>query len=625
MGRVWVDVFDAAGNRLGDGAVQSIQSAEITRVLDGAGSFRLTASGTDRRANALLQNENRVQIWREDIGGKRLAGQGIIRKRYINDNQTGVTLRADGIDILDELRRRNTLLARIYSQDTVTDVVTDLISLVPGWSVSVDTAIASDLVDLRFDGVSVLRALIVLTEQYGLHFRLSTTAPKTVEVGLFGDSNGLHINRVEYINVETLNNPDLLIVQDISSADDSEELCNWLLPVGAGEGTAALTLEHSDRVTPYTIQTVTGADGTTLYYISDSASITTFGELRKVAQFKEIAPLSNSETDIRNAANALYDAAVIYLERHKDIKKDYAVTVKNAQTALQAGDKVRVDYKARVTASDGQALDYLNVTGDFWVMDVRESVGLDESAVNLVVSNIDRPVYDEAEVIIGALERIELRGLKPEISSGARSYVYDRELAPSFPAVVPVEFTDATLELQRIRLRIRTSPFRTTSQGGAAGGNHSHRVFVYSTNTPSGFFSNKLYVGRNSPAGGFIEHSIASNHTSDIWTYDASGDHTHPPIYGIADDTQTPQNVTVWVNGINRTPALFGSATIATSSGNSPINLIADVGQLTNFIINAVGGLRQAHTIEVRCANQRGRVEVTVEVFEVTQSIKLGT
>jgi hypothetical protein len=42
---------------------------------------------------------------------------------------------------------------------------------------------------------------------------------------------------------------------------------------------------------------------------------------------------------------------------------------------------------------------------------------------------------------------------------------------------------------------------------------------------------------------------------------------------------------------------------------------------MTGYLENAAGGLYQEHRIEFRCLGGRGRAEVTVEVYEVLQTI----
>lgn len=630
--RLWIDVYDEAGVRLGNGAVHSVVNAEVTTVLNGAGVFQATASASDRRAIDLLQVENRVQIWgQRGDQPKRLIAQGIIQNRTLSVADGQQTISINGQDIIGELSRKNTLLARIYNQQALSIVALDLISLVPSWSVVIDPSLNNQVINARFDGVSILSALSALANQYGFHFRLSRTQPKTLEIGKFGDVSGLRVNRVQHLGIEAVHNPKLLMVKQLHVNDTSDELVNWIVPVGAGEGTTALTLEKSDRNSPYAIQTTTASDGSTIYYIADAPSIAQYGVIQSVVQFKEIAPLSNTDTDIKNASNALYDACVVLLERNKQKRVDYEIALPDARQ-LMVGQKVTVRYRGRLDADDGQPLDFINVNGDFWVIETDQSYNNNDTTTIIRVSNVDALQKDIADVIIGALQNVELRGLKPEITSAIRSYVYARELAPSYPAQIPLEFTDATVELQRLRLRLKTTPFRTTVQGAAAGGNHRHVMFQRTSATGFPTTDNRPYYARNADNDStpsqasvvlsvFNQGGLFSDLDYRLWTHDASGDHTHPPLFGITDDSVTPANVTVWVNGVNMTSALFGSATLAPSGGN--LNVLADMGALTNAIQNRVGGIRQQHIIEVRCAGGRGRIEATLEVFEVTQSIRI--
>jgi hypothetical protein len=90
-------------------------------------------------------------------------------------------------------------------------------------------------------------------------------------------------------------------------------------------------------------------------------------------------------------------------------------------------------------------------------------------------------------------------------------------------------------------------------------------------------------------------------------------------IYGIGDDDVHPQNIEVWVNGIDRTDALDGP--FATS--DAAIDIILDEELMTEYIVEASGGMHQAHEVEIRAGDGQGRIEATVEVYETAQSIKV--
>jgi len=633
MGKILVDVLDAAGIRLGSGPVKEIQSISIDRQLDGAGTFKISAA-VSARSIELFTNERRVKIYHEDAGGLRLMGQGIIEDVNIVDNPTGISLKVSGPDILDELARKTTLLARIYNQQTVQTVVNSLITLVPGWSASIDAGIVGNVIDARYDGASVLKALRDIVGRYGYHFRLSSS-DKVVSISQFGEDSGERVFKTQVITTTMLKNPKLLFVQNLPEKTSTKDLINWIVPLGAGEGTGALTLEKSTRSSPYTVQSIAGPDGTLQYYLSDATSVAAYGQIEKMLTFKQIAPLSNSETDIINAANALYDAAADWLTKNKNPIVTYGLTVKNVKNNILPGDKIHVNYKGQIITPRDETVDYLSIRDDFWVMRAIERVGLDQHSVDLEISNVDQRVMNVVERVADSMEDIKLRDLKPDISSTTRSYVYDREMDSSLSATIPLEFTDATLSLQRIRLRLKTTPFRSTASGAAsgggssvAGGDHNHRLSVYlGIGTPNVFNIRHLFrvVG-----GGFASlfvGGLSLDTTGDLETYDASGDHTHSIAhshtltYAINDDSVSPKNVTVWVNGVDKTTELFGFTPLAPTGAN--LDVVADVGELTNLILNAGGGLRQEHTIEVKCANQQGRIEATMEIFETNQSVNI--
>lgn len=643
--QILIDVLDASGNRLGDGPVLSASSVSLTRTLDGSGTIAINCPASDERATELLQAERRIRVYVEDTGGLRIVGEGVIRQRKIRNTSGGATLSVDGPDIMDELKRRSVTLALIYNQQTVSTVASGLIALVPGWSVSVDAGIASDVVDARYDGVSVLKALQNLAMRYGYHLRLNDAGTRTVTIGAMGADNGLRLHGVGTVSQSLLNNNLVMPVESINFGEDSESICNWLLPIGAGEGIAALTLEKSTLSgTPYTINTQAGPDGTTLYYIEDSTSIAAYGQIEKVGQFKDIAPLSNSTVDTRNAADALYTAAVEHLTRYKDPQETYSVTVKSVKNNLLPGDKIHLEYKGQVYHTDGW-FDYLDIRDDFWIMKVRESITGSGIGVTLDLSSVDRRQDTVEETVLSAIESIELKNLKPTISGSIRSYVYSRNIDSTHPAVVPIEITGATMEVQRVRLRIKTTPFEavasaaasggSSTQSSAAGGDHNHRVFVQTSVVGFPSTSNRAFWGRDGDGGSFIGAVLPTAFDSDIWTENSSGSHshsvsipahTHTMTFGnLLTDSSTPSGITVSVNGADKTADLFpddeSGGVLAPSGGNQDV--VADAGELTTLLENAAGGLRQEHEITIACTSGRGNIEATVEVFEVIQTINL--
>ena len=534
------DIFDAEGNRLGDGPVANIISASTTCALDAAGTWVMTCAA-DKRALDLLQSERRVNVY---IGGRRLV-QGIIRKRTIIEAAAGVMLQVEGPDILDELKRRNVLLGRGFANETLQSVCDALIGLVPGWTIDVDTAIAGNRLNMRLDGVSVLKAFQELFPRYGYHFRLG--ANKQLVVGRFGQASGYRAHAIRWYTEEA--SDELVIVQQLTEEADTENLINRLYLQGAGEGTAALTLEGSTRSAPYPIKELTGPDGQTQRYIEDADSIASYGRIEKFVQFKEIGALSNSEADIRHAANALYDAGAAHLGRYAAPYRNYSVVLRNAKS-LQIGDTIHLDYKAEVDTVDGAAR-YFDLRGDFWIMECDESVG-SETLTSLRIANVDRPPDTAAARVQSAIESVQARDLKPSLSTNTRTFVYEAPVSENTPARFPLRFSDATRELLRVNLYLKTRPLTvnattvatadatttadggsdTTADGGADttadGGATIGSLSGAATSSESG--SAELSGGGvTSEGGGAVQvaHSATTSSDGGTRTSKESGNHRH--------------------------------------------------------------------------------------------------
>ncbi len=601
--QIWADVFDAAGNRLGEGPITSIGSAKITRVLDGAGEISLSLPLTDGRVNDLITNECRVTLWLYQANGdKRELGRGILRKLNGKDANE-LTLSPNGPDQLDELRRKSVLLARIYNGTAVNTAVAALVGLVSGWTVDT-TGITGNLY-ARFDGMSVLAALQEVAKNRGLHFRLN--GDKAITFGALGDTAPLRIiqagQAAAMLNLER--NDDVALIESLTWVHDSEAVANWIIPLGGGQGEAALTLKHCTRSIAggyaYNVQTMTGPDGSTLYYLADATSIAAYGQIEKTFTC-EITPVSHSSVDLTNAANALYDAAVAYLLRYKDKQTVYSVTLKKAYETLKPGQKVPLVYKGFVYDPDGAIVSWADLNTEFWITKVTESVSADGVTTSLEISNVDRAVEDTAAVIVGAIESVTLKNVQVQPYPAVFTYVYTDTVQQSgsyqryliYPAAqfgknakftLPID--DSVLSIIRVKLTIKTRP---------------------------------LYVLDYTEAF----HDLVNGSRPDTTRY-----------YLVAEDTHYPTAVHLWINGSDVSTTLGGPW--HTAGEDSALDVTLDV---TDIILAA--GTYGAHDIQVSCGDfsapkainvagyaaksdfqSHGIVEMTMQMHCLTQAIKL--
>ena len=631
---LYADIYSADGtSRLGSGAVRLID-AEITRRLDGIGEIHLTAAGTDSRALSLITTERQARIYaRSNDGGSisiRELGRGVIRRVEAAGSRERWQITARGADSLDALTRVNTLLGRSYSQQSPAAIGAALVSLVSGWSL---TGSGGNLTDARFDGMSVWRALLALAEMQGMHVRAGD-ASNTVELGAFGESAGLTLIGASPLQIPQTRSG-IALIERISREESSEAAATRLYPVGAGIGEALLSLANSTRTTPYPIQQITGANGQPQYYLEDSAGVGALGVIERFGKFRQVAPLSNSPTDLQNAANALYDLAAAWLMRYSTREEVYRVTCRGVTQSVKPGDKVRVVYRGAIER-DGVIVDYLDLDADLWVISVSERASLGGLSAEFLLSTVDR-YPGEMPVKIGGLEEVTIDGVQVTSYFNRVAYVYDRLIDPTHPAQIPVRLTNATQKLSRCTLRIKTRPFTATAAAAVGGG-----ITGLETSTAGSGGSSSIaqtddggyidsYYWRNikitDGAGNHRYLLLPISHETDAitWVGGASGgshahafsipDHTHTLTYGLQQDSTTPQTLRVLVDGDDYTESLGGAWAINGGSVMFEVDVTA--------AILASGSLQGEHTITLTCEGGRGSVEASVEIYEVITAIAL--
>lgn len=455
--RIWADVYDTSGaQRLAPGPITAIQSASVTRALDGPGSFTLSLAGSDMRTLQYITNKSYLKIYTDNAGSSvsaafRLLGEGIVEEIRVRESSGGVAFSITGYDPLSLLKQKNTLMNRSYSGQSVSTIASSLAALA-GFTASVSGGIPTSI---RYDGETVLKAFQMLCESQGLHFRLGSAA-NTIEVNAMGNISGYRAINARKAEADFYNNDYAYLLDSLDIVTDSKDIANWIVPFGAGEGVAALTLQHSTRTTPYTIQSSAGPDGRTFYYLKDTTSIGLYGQIEKIVTFKDIAPLTNTEADTVAAANALYDAAAAYLARYASKLEIYGMTVRKVWNTIKPGDKIYVRYKGIVTR-DGSPFTYRDINQDMWILEATENVSNSGLTVSFKVATIDRYEQNAAQRIIAAQDAIALRNRRPNPVPTVSTFTHLSDISSTFPAIIPVRISDAVISLIRCQVRLKTS------------------------------------------------------------------------------------------------------------------------------------------------------------------------
>lgn len=629
----------------------SILDAEVTQKLDEAGTFRVRLPLTDpRTAEAQVG-----RIWRHYREGEGLVFAGLIEDAR---KQPEDTLEISGPTILAELLYKNTLLNRQYSSVALNTVIDGLLTVAGGgWArLGSDTTTIS----ARFDGESILKAILVSLGQVGRHLRETVTESggvltKKAEIGVFGVASGVTLMGGQP-DEPLFDDAHLAAVDTLEVEDTLTEVWNWVIPLGGGTGMDQLTLRWSTRTTPYTIHSMTGPDGKLLYYISDGASITAYGQRERPFVAKDIQPLSNTKPALIVAANALYDLAATQLYKWwRDKQTAYKVTVRGLDPAVRPGDTVRLRWRG-YALQQGTGYVYLDINTDLYVLARTRRFAQDGTeASELVVSNLDRALQSSDDILIGKLEdtaRVFRTHVQTSVSNYTSGPVLE-DLDATYPLGFDLLIDDNVTQLLRCRLRLKPKAIRSTVQDTASGlsvtQNESHTHAQGNMTGATSIVGHTHGIGNLGSTFGWVNPSKRRGlelHTAygDLWleagwdtgyegnaavssestncqygpgtlAISLSGSHshnitphTHTQVYGIYEGG-TATNLTVKIDGTSRTVALGG-----------PWNVPALL-DITQYLQDADGVVVPGiHTIELGSSTV-GRVEVWVDWTVVVQAI----
>ncbi len=103
--RIWADVYNAAGQRIGAGPLGKAKNFGVTRALDGAGAITIIAPGTEPRSIDYLRNERQARLWLLPpvmspgvVPEPREVGRGILREITVRGSSSSWEIAAEGPD-----------------------------------------------------------------------------------------------------------------------------------------------------------------------------------------------------------------------------------------------------------------------------------------------------------------------------------------------------------------------------------------------------------------------------------------------------------------------------------------------------------------------------------------------
>lgn len=584
--RVSLEVYDPNGVKLGDGPVTFIKSASVTQQLDGAGTYSLDLM-VDRRVLELVVNDNeiRLRVQQQDGWPEEEWVRGLVREANVDEQEAGTRISVSGPDTLDALTEKTVGIGISYQNASISTIVNSLLAFTPGWTASIDSAIASDLQTDRFDGASIFRCIKRVVEEKGVHFRNGRTA-NTLEIGAFGSSvttsSGARVRAIKppsEITPEMRANPEILFIERISKKKESDNVVNWALPIGAGEGSSALTLRdttyaiynangtlyRAGTASRYPIYRRVNANGIAEYYIDASAG----GRQRQLTfALKDIGSVANSDAARQLAANMIANTTMTYLDRQKVILETYRISAKDVKVDIRPGDLLPVDYKGQIEVIDETrpgppTLTYLDVNQPMWVMKVTKKIADGDISHDYEVATIDRYAMDMNKILVSLMEAIQARNFSVQTFVTPYNYIYKDKVGwngSNKSAKFYLEFDDEVIDLNKVVASFKTFPLEATT-----------------------------IVADLSP-----------------FQYN----------WALKQSYNYPSDVSLWINGVDVSATFGGPWNVGGT--NAALN-IPNLN-ITPYIEGAVGGFRQTHLIEVKCETRLDEVRYDTSFPSVSQS-----
>lgn len=570
-------------------------------------------------------------------------------------------LKIKGPSVAEELRWTNSLFGRQFENVSLPTAIDTMLGLASGWSRrTTDTGLPN--VTARFDDVTCWAAIGKLTNEAKIHFRHVLNA-RQIDVGAFGVASGLILANLEALGPAINQSSQYGIITSLQMIEESKDLWNKVIPIGAGEGNNKITLRYSTRVAPYTIQSAAGPDGELYYFIEDAASVALYQRRTRGLAIKDIMPLSNSAAAFEHSANALYDFATMWLQASKEPQATYNVTAVKLANQFEVGDTLRLVYRGTVIDTTGVARSYKSIDTNVVVLrKKRVFVNAGEPLWQLTVSNLAKWRLSDTEIILGEVETLRAfrSAVKPYTGwfahgsrresiqfSGSKWYSY------------PIKFDNNVQAVLQCKLIVDLRALKSNTEGAADGGGqtttshtgHTHTINLGTTSTTSahqhsgttgGGGSTHQHSGTTGGGGTFEGHThpfitdVGGSHSHDFVTDSggshnhtisgqtaASGgghshsvsNHTHDLRYGIF-ESSLPSNpdIAVWINGVDRT-AILG--------GPFDTDFIVDISE---YVTDAEGRpLWQTNTVQFRKAGTSpDAIDLIVDATSLIVATALG-
>lgn len=650
--KIWLDV-QASGSTTGPGPVVQIESFQSRARLNRAGDWRATVPALDDRVVELLQPRRTVLAYATIDGARTFIGGGVIEALSVNLSGDAPMLDVSGRDLLEELNR-STVGDVVVSEPAGTgigwdDFIPD--NLPAGWAATWSNLTVAPFVG-HFVYETFLGALVSVSDKLPIYFRLrpdTINGPRYLQVlgRLLAPAAVRAVTNADPAAIER--NPAICLITNITEERQAADMVTRVIAFGSGTAQARLTMAAATTWpdgalidTPTVIDGDTYSYDTTTNTITNATAESVYGRIERALAWKDISPISNTDTDVEAAANTLVAAVVEHLRRNREPVYVYSLAVAGLRTVVNAGDLVRV--QARMVR-DGQAP--INIDRDLRVLEVTTTVddaGLRTNALS--VATVDAWPKSDTEVLVSEIRQSQVMQALPQMSASVDTISYREPIDDDYDADLRFWLGNETTSVNQVLIRFRVDPFRSTAKtvGGTVTGtidlpDHSHDIPDHQHNLKiigngAGALTYDIGFGAGGTAGG-VRHNINStdwdwvtNADSGSTTSDDGGGQAGLAVdisaalslqYGIYEDssanTYAATDLEWLVNGV-----VASGSPAPVSDGWYTLDVTADVSS------DDYRPVRADNTITVRIAaasktNKRCQVTAQIERRTVIQAI----
>jgi hypothetical protein len=474
-----IEVYDATDTTK-QGTINTGFGWQISDELNRSGSFSFSMPATDPKTSLIagkriVRAYNVIDDLLEEIGAGVIDGRGL----EFEQGKNGAELKVSGNDLMRLLTNDSVKFLDVSdgAGGGVTDGIQDILNEASGWSFDTVSFYNVTLGDVfaKFAGELVLDALIKVAEKLGENFRLGDG--KEIQ-WLQTDTPDSGVKAIQYVSPESGTQSNTCLISSLSVEYQAADIVSRVYPFGAGNGEARLNLVTATDPAGagYTI----GGSGNETY-IEKDATVSAYGNVERFISFKDIAPISNTDTDIETASNVLLAAAKEYLDKHDDEHVIYGLSVVGLKKRLRPGEIIRVVWRGYTDA--GQ---WVDIDEDLIILNaVSQLSGNNVQTVELTVSNYAMQIKTDQELISKQIGESRIFEAHPQLNANLSNSDFSGTMDNAEDAVAQFWMGAEITTLNQVLLRYRIDPLRSNVKTVAGA----------STTTPSG-------GGSTTPSGG---------------------------------------------------------------------------------------------------------------------------